>query len=215
MSWLGKGFLMSARSRGIAVAVGGAAAAAVVGMSTASAQSNDLTSVLVASLGDVSVVAERDLAALTADLPGSAAFSTATLVDAHGNLIEGVDVLTQLQADFDVSSIASEINVHNRYAGFVDRLQDAQDNISAHTGALAPSIENLIFDPLNQAWLSSTDALLTADHAFADALINDLGLSELNSAQAAMLSAAVPMLGLELLSMPVVYFSGVVDFFGG
>ena len=205
------------RRRGIVlgVAVGGAVAAAVVGMSTANAQSNDLTSVLVASLGDVSAVADHDLAALTADLPGSAAFSASTLTDAHANLVEGVDVLTQLQADFDVSSIASEINVHNRLAGFVDRLQDAQDNISAHTGALAPTIESLFLDPLNQAWLSSTDSLLTADHAFADALINDLGLSELNSAQASMLSAAVPMLGLELLSMPVLYFSGVVDLFGG
>lgn len=205
---------MSARSRAIsiAVAVGGAGAAAVVGMSTASAQNGDLASVLVASLGDVSAVAEQDLAALTAELPGSAAFSVATLADAHANLIEGADVLTQLQDDLDMRSA---INVHTRYAGFVDRLQDAQDNISAHTGPLAPTIENLLFDPLNQAWLSGSESLLTADHALADAIVNDLSTTDVNSAQFDALAAGGQLLGVELFSMPIFFFSSFLNLFGG
>lgn len=205
------------RSRGmvLGIAIGGAiTAATVVGMGTASAQNSDLASVLVSSLGDVSAVADHDMAALIAELPGSAAFSVATLTDAHANLTEGIDVLTQLQDDLDVKGLVSQIGVHGRFADIVEGLQGAQDNISAHAGAFAPTIENLFFDPLNQYWLTSTESLLTADHAFADVMINDPSLADFNSAQFDMLAAAGPLLGAQLLSMPILYFSSFLDLFG-
>ena len=180
------------------VAVGGAIAAAVVGMDTANAGTNDFTSVLVASLGDVSAVAEQDLAALTADLPGSAAFSSATLTDAQVNLVEAAAISTQ-----------------SKTMGYLGRLDDAQDNISTHTGSLAPVFENLLFDPLGQYWLSISERVLTADHGFADAYINDLGSMDIALAHGDMTMAGLELVGAGYLSLPIIYFSDFLDLFGG
>lgn len=207
----------SVRSCGIVlgVAVGGAVAAAVVGMSAANAQSSDLTSVLVASLGDVSALADQDLAALTADLPGSAAFSAATLTDAHANLAEGIDVLTQqFEVDPTASGLSAAISIQGRTSDYLERLQDAQDNISAHTGSFAPTIENLFFDPLNQYWLTTSESVLTADHAFVDALVNDLDRWDVLGARADVTMIGFQLVGLQYFSAPIVYFSDFLDLFG-
>lgn len=206
------------RSRGIVlgVAVGGAVAASVVGMSTANAQGSDLTSVLVASLGDVSAMADHDLAALTADLPGSAAFSVATLVDAHANLTEGIDVLTQqFEVDPTPSGLSAAIGIQGRYVDVLESLQDAQDNISAHAGSFAPTIENLFFDPLNQYWLTGSESVLAADQAFADALANDLDRGDVLGARWDVTMAEFQLLGASYLSAPIAYFSDFLDLFGG
>lgn len=208
------------RSRGmvLGVAVGGAiAAAVVVGIGTANAQNSDLASVLVSSLGDVSALADHDVALLTAELgvPNAAAFSVATLADANANLSEGIDALKQqFEVDPTASGLSAAISIQGRSSDYLDRLQDAQDNISAHAGSLSPTIENLFFDPLNQYWLTTSESVLTADHAFADALANDLDRWDVLDARAAVSLIDVQLVGLQYLSAPIVYFSDFLDLFG-
>ncbi|MGB3333286.1 MAG: hypothetical protein WBA79_10795 [Mycobacterium sp.] len=202
----------------LGVAVGGAiAAAVVVGIGTANAQNSDLASVLVSSLGDVSALADHDVALLTAELgvPNAAAFSVATLADANANLSEGIDALKQqFEVDPTASGLSAAISIQGRSSDYLDRLQDAQDNISAHAGSLSPTIENLFFDPLNQYWLTTSESVLTADHAFADALANDLDRWDVLDARAAVSLIDVQLVGLQYLSAPIVYFSDFLDLFG-
>lgn len=203
------------RSVGITVgiALGGAAvAAAVAGVGTASAQTSDLGSVLVAALGDVATVANHDLGLLTAELgvANPADFSTATLDEASANLTQGVNVLAQqLVLDPTASGLASAISLQSHSLTFIDSLQDAQDNISAHLGSLSPTVEDLFFDPLNQFWLTSSESMLTADHAFADALINDLSGSDLLSVRMDLLTAEFNLLVAQTSSLPFLFVSSL------
>lgn len=113
-----------------------------------------------------------------------------------------------------MAALSTAITAQDRALAALERLQGARDNIFAHAGSWSTTIENRFFDPVNQYWLSTSESVLTADHALADALGNEVDPWDVVGARFDVVAVAYQLVGVTYSSLPIIYFSDFLELIG-
>lgn len=171
------------RFRSAAGLAGGAAvAAAILGVGTAhAAPSDDVAGTAVTTAAATS--SGWDGSWLFGDLtnPGDAAATTNSSVDllstAYTNLTDASDLLSGLGNN--ISSIGDRLDTIAQT--LPDKIEPAESAILAHSGSLSGLVDQLFLDPLNQQWLATSDAVLSASQALESATADGSNLEILTA----------------------------------
>ncbi|HEU0190941.1 MAG TPA: hypothetical protein VFR17_06675 [Mycobacterium sp.] len=132
------------------------------------------------------------------------------LTGANTNLTTGVTALVnELFHDPTNNVLAQPVALDDAALANLAKLEPAEDTILAHSGSMSSTIDELWFAPLNQQWLTASEAILSADQALADAVATDTGVQAAQLATAAasfqLLDAQLSSVGVELAS---IFFGG-------
>lgn len=196
---------------GVDVDPAGSAGAADVGWTLIADELGDSTKVIGADIGAFTAyfgsqiaTAIDEISVLTApsSLPGNELDAAST------NLQQGADALAPLTSNSDGGDFAgSQGGQLEAYLPSVTMLQTAENAISSHSGLLSVPIDQLIFNPLDQAWVGASETELEAAQALAAAIASGSGVNadEIGSFTAADLEMDV----LRLLAVPIDYLGAL------
>ncbi len=187
--------MLSRTTRRWVAGLGVSTAAALTAMTSAGGVRADVADGLEVSVSPASAAELYGFPAPDTTTPGD------LLANAKTNLTDGVTALVQeLFVEPTNRDLAQQVSIQDGALAGLMRLESAEDAILAQGGSASNVANEMFFTPLNQEWVTASAAVLSSDHAFADAIANDIGIP---AAQLEVLAADFQLLGAQFLSIPV------------